>query len=142
MLELIKIAWDAESLGLSLLFVVTVLITYFILDAIYKSRDVSTGQEVWVDGTIVEKHWTPESTNSGVAIGPVIGGNGGVSVMSTSSHVDEEFRFLVELGMDNFTSIAVTAKDYKNVPPLTAIQLQYIRGGLTGKLFGPEDYRL
>ena len=84
----------------------------------------SLGQRFTLDGIIKEKHYSPGSTSTGV--GPVIGGNGGM-VMTTSS-TSAEWVLLVDVkGFDEYQEVKVDGKDYKKAQAGQKVRVEFLR---------------
>lgn len=109
---------------------------------IYSVADRMKGKYVWLAGTVAEKSYTPESSSTGFGVGPSGDGKGMTTVV-TSSYEAAKWTMLADVeGIDELEAVSVTPAEYKRIKPGTKIKLRYTRGGLSGKLHGPDEYEL
>lgn len=106
------------------------LILVFVLAIVIWAYDGITRQPYQITGTLVEKHYIPASSGSGVGVGS----NGGVAVVETRSE-EQYILFLNIKGV--VSSWGVRKEVYFSYEIDDVVTLQCFRGSLTGNISCP-----
>lgn len=122
--------------------IVAFIVILFIGVGLYEFQDEMRGKKVVRNGKIKEKHYEPEHYSYGTGVGPNIGGEGGVAVVSTFNHEDAKWIVLVDVeDMDEYESLKISGKDYKGCKIGDHVLIQYTQGA-SGTIYGPNGYVL
>ena len=133
--------WPMGTIFGTLMIAFVVFLLLLMAGGVYSIADRMKGEYIWLAGTVAEKSYTPESSSTGVGVGP--DGRGGVTTVVTSSYEDAKWSMLVDLPeFDTLTPVEVAPSDYKRTAPGSKIKLRFTRGGFSGTLHGPDEYKM